>query len=151
MNNILKRIRSFIFSGVFCWGVLCLTLSSASAILNEDIILGFNQVLEHFDKSGPVMIDTETRLDKIKIYENGRGLIYNYTLVNYTSNEAPKSVLEQDVLPKISKDACLNHDIRQVFEKNAEFKYVYSGRDNIFISEIILNKNVCNQLVSQLK
>src|SRR3989344_4722821 len=82
-------------------GFLSDTLSTRS--LSQELKEAEEYVNSIYDL--PVMIDEETRLDRIYASHNNK-MNYDYTLVNYTADELEWSVLEDIVLPELKTSFC---------------------------------------------
>lgn len=90
----------------------------------------------------PAMIDEETRLDRIyATYDNKMN--YDYSLVNYTSDELDWSLMEEIILPDIKNSFCYDSFFEYYREKNIPMKWNYYGSDKYLIGSIELKNSDC--------
>lgn len=85
----------------------------------------------------PMMLDSETRWDYTEGIENG--LIYKYTLVNYSVNDL-KGVNLSEVLRKdLVDEVCSSSDMEVYIKNGATLKYVYYDMNGLFIGDVVVN------------
>ena len=94
-------------------------------------------VASEFNKSCPIMVDSETRLDNT-IGGPGKSFAYNYTLINYSKDELDMDYLESTLRPSILNNIKTNPDMAEFRKNKVEFKYVYKDKNGIFITNITI-------------
>ncbi|WP_239005461.1 hypothetical protein [Gloeothece citriformis] len=90
----------------------------------------------------PKMIDPDTRLDSTQ-GGPGRQLSYNFTLVNYASNQIDGQRFSQKVMPVIKNQACTNASVQSLFNNRVSIRFNYYGNDGRLISTIQVNSTDC--------
>ena len=129
MNKKLK------ISGAILLGIaLCITiyLVFLKTISPDRAVLKF---AKEMNKQCPLMIDAETRLDKVNALADNT-LHFNYTLINHVKDSLPienmKSYMEPTILDKIKASPTLNKYIK----KNLTWVYSYNDKKGDFIFKI---------------
>ena len=125
MNKKLK------ISGAILLGIaLCITiyLVFLKTISPDRAVLKF---AKEMNKQCPLMIDAETRLDKVNALADNT-LHFNYTLINHVKDSLPienmKSYMEPTILDKIKASPTLNKYIK----KNLTWVYSYNDKKGDF-------------------
>lgn len=80
--------------------LLLLPILSQAAISNEEL----QQVATELNKKVPMMVDAETRLDKLSA--GNKRLIYFYTMINYATDKLDKKKFTSIQRDAIVKNGC---------------------------------------------
>ena len=67
-------------------------------------------------------------LDKVSIGPRAR-INYDYTLINYSSNDIDKIKIHDNFLPKVRSDICGNDDMKKSLQYGGIYAYSYYGND----------------------
>lgn len=84
------------------------------------------QLAEELNKKSPMMIDEETRLDSTHALD--KEIHYNYTLINYTSDEIDKEILESELKPSILQVIKSRKELKVLRENHVVFVYNYNDK-----------------------
>ncbi len=106
----------------------------------------FVKLVEELNKKTPIIIDSETSLTKVELYNGNAGIIYTHTLVNNNAEDISADLLREEVFPIFYKENCSNKEVQASFNTGAEFAYKYQGKDGIVIATALISKNVCDNL-----
>ncbi|MFQ1684740.1 DUF4339 domain-containing protein [Aeromonas veronii] len=88
----------------------------------------------------PIMVDDETRWDKLLLSDNIA--TFEYALVNYKSNEIDKGEFLATVRPAITPGFCRN--MAKSIQGGMLVKIKYYGNDNEVVAMFIINPSDCN-------
>lgn len=91
--------------------------------------------------SMPQMIDEETRLDST--YAEPTGFGYKYTMINYSAADLDLDKFTQVMVDQITPTVCTNPDMEYFREHNLLVTYNYVGKDNEFVSKIVVDTSKC--------
>ena len=93
------------------------------------------KVAGEMNKSCPVMVDSETRLDNtMALPENV--LRYNYTLINMTSDMIDVENLKSNLEPMILNQVKTNPDLKLFRDHRTTMSYSYKDKEGRFILQI---------------
>jgi len=99
----------------------------------------FDQVLvktaSELNKSCPVMVDSETRLDNAVAMPDNV-FQYNYTLVNMEKDSVNIQDFEEYMQPQILNNVKTNPDLKLFRDNKVTMSYYYKDSKGIFISKI---------------
>lgn len=94
-------------------------------------------IANEMNKSCPMMVDEETRLDKVTL-PSKTVFQYNYTLINYEKTEIDtvkiKSSLEQNII-RLTKT---NPQMQYQRENNVTMNYIYNDKNGDYLMSIII-------------
>ena len=94
-------------------------------------------IANEMNKSCPMMVDEETRLDKVTL-PSKTVFQYNYTLINYEKTEIDtvkiKSNLEQNII-RLTKT---NPQMQYQRENNVTMNYIYNDKNGDYLMSIII-------------
>ena len=94
-------------------------------------------IANEMNKSCPMMVDEETRLDKVTL-PSKTVFQYNYTLINYEKTEIDtvkiKSNLEQNIIQLIKT----NPQMEYQRQNNVTMNYIYNDKNGDYIMSIII-------------
>ena len=93
------------------------------------------KVAGEMNKSCPIMVDSETRLDNtMALPENV--LRYNYTLINMTSDMIDVENLKSNLEPMILNQVKTNPDLKLFRDHRTTMSYSYKDKEGRFILQI---------------
>jgi hypothetical protein len=113
--------------------------------IKQELINSFAKEAEELNKKTPIMIDKDTRLDKIALEPDAR-VIYFHTLPNYSSHTITSDYIQQNTKQSVKAKVCLDEKIKSALQDGATFVYVYNGNDGVEITRFEITKNDCNNL-----
>ncbi len=119
--------------------ILLLVLFSSqlfAGMSNEEL----TSIANELNKSTPMMVDKETRLDNVMGFENT--LTYYYTLVNYSS-QTINSDFGDNMDRILTNKVCSSPDVAIFFKKGVALGFYYNGNDDRFISKVVLTPRTC--------
>jgi hypothetical protein len=90
----------------------------------------------------PVMVDDETRLERIYATPNNK-MNYDYSLVNYNASEVEWSALEEIVLPAIKESFCTDTTFDFYRDRNVPMVWNYYDKNKFLIGSIELTNKSC--------
>lgn len=111
-------------------------LSGFSSTTKEDKFL--TEMVNEANKSFPMMIDSETRIDNYLALPNNT-LQYNYTLVNSTKDSLDLEELKNYLEPNIINNIKTNPDMQLLRDKNMSFNYYYKDKNGNYLFNIKVN------------
>lgn len=85
-------------------------------------------VTESINSQCPLMIDQETRLDKVEMLDE-KTLCYYYTLVNYSVGDLDPSSIENNVRPNMISTVKNNPELQFLRELSGTLQYQYSDKN----------------------
>ena len=95
-------------------------------------------VANETNKSLPMMIDKETRLDATMAVA-GKRFIYSYTLVNFIKGEVDTSSLRKSIEPALIDNYKSNPQMKQFRDEVVELHYQYKDKKGESLLEIVVN------------
>ena len=101
------------------------------------------QTASDLNKSCPVMIDPETRLDNVTL-PAARIFQYNYTLVNLEKASVDIEDLKNFLTPTIVENVKTSPQLQLFREQNTTLAYHYADKDGIFLFEITVTPALYN-------
>jgi len=87
----------------------------------------------------PKRVDEETSLNRVTALEGE--LVYEYSLVNYSSTEVDEVLLVDTMRPSLAAQYC--EQMRELLDAGFIFTTRYSGADGILVTEIVINASDC--------
>jgi uncharacterized RDD family membrane protein YckC/Tfp pilus assembly protein PilE len=113
----------------------------AEANSNNDAQL--SAIASETNKSLPMMVDKETRLDAT--YGASNEFVYKYTLVNILGKSIPESRLKSAMEKKITNTVCTTKQTYDDFiAKGITVSYTYYGKDGTLIGTISVSPSQCD-------
>ena len=97
--------------------------------------------IKMMNASLPVMVDSETRLDRVDMGE--RLLEYRYTLVNQRAANIDGSRLANVMRGVLAANACGEDQTRALLEDDYSLKYIYLGSDQQYITDLTVTIDDC--------
>jgi hypothetical protein len=101
------------------------------------------QTASDLNKSCPVMIDQETRLDNVTL-PTTRVFQYNYTLVNMKKASVDIQDLKSFLTPTIVENVKASPQLQLFREQNTTLSYHYTDKDGVFLFEITVTPDLYN-------
>lgn len=116
--------------------------SSCTNKPSNDISLVLQTSVKMINKQLPIMVDSDTKLEKTS--SEGNTLIYHYVLVNYLSTELDPLALEQNLRPMVTQQTCTMPNLKPVVDQGGSISYRYTGKDQKQIIAIDIDKSSCS-------
>lgn len=95
------------------------------------------------NRSLPRMVDNDTRLDRISIFDNR--ILYNFTLIHVDAWKIDINRLEGALTPVVKLGVCENKDTKKILDNDMELVYAYYDKANNPVVTIAVNNQDCNQ------
>jgi hypothetical protein len=89
----------------------------------------------------PAMIDKDTRLDSV--FCDKKNFVIKYTLVNLELAKIDVSKADQFLKEKVSKNICMQEDIKKFLELGVGYYFTYFDKNSDFVTKFYINKNTC--------
>lgn len=99
------------------------------------------QAAGNLNKSCPMMIDPETRLDTVTI-PAARTFQYNYTLVNLQKATIDMEDLKNFLKPTIIENVKTSPQLQLFREQSTTLSYRYSDRNGVFLFDIVVTPDL---------
>lgn len=96
-----------------------------------------DQIIDHL----PIMVDTETRLDNVKVTKSM--FQYQYTLVNYALEELDAVATRSAFIPIVKNQACSLPDLKPLVDNGATISFYYRGKNGKEITIIDVSSDQC--------
>ena len=147
MKFIVKMLAvGILVLGVFFAGAIGKIIGKRSAQtftagVNEGAIEEtLKQVAEDINKTTPMMIDKETRLDSA-FFLSSHQIVYLYTLVNYSAEQISWDQIAAENSQRLTTYACSTMPF--LMSKNIEVVYRYRSKDGRVLGDILVDSNRC--------
>jgi len=111
-------------------------ITGSNSSLSYDQVLV--QVANETNKSLPMMIDRETRLDAT-VAGPGKRFTYSYTLVHLTRNDLDLSAFRTTMQPRLVANYKTHVDMKGFRDENVELHYQYKDKDSNFLIDIVVS------------
>ncbi|MEO8001765.1 MAG: hypothetical protein ABI644_07805 [Arenimonas sp.] len=108
------------------------------------------QAASETNKTLPMMIDKETRLDST-IAGPGKQWTYFYTLVNYEAGDTTNEQINEILGDKIRNSFCSMKEMKLFIEHEVTMKYKYSAKDGVYLGEVVVTAMDCKKLHRSVK
>jgi hypothetical protein len=112
------------------------------ALKGTDSVATFDKLMantaEEFNKTLPMMVDKETRLNTTMAGPGNR-FTYSSTLVNYTKEQLDSAKFVALLRPGIIASYKSNDKMRLMREKGTELHYQYSDKNGVFLTDIVVS------------
>jgi hypothetical protein len=86
------------------------------------------RVAAELNKSTPVAVDKDTRLDRISV-EPGNHLTYHYTLIRVSSNRASSDAFRRVAQPQLKTRVCESPEMQRFLKSGVTIAHRYRGSD----------------------
>ena len=93
------------------------------------------EAASEINKSCPIMVDKDTRLDNVLAMPNN-SIQYNYTLVNFEDDTIEVDELTDYLRPIIVNNIKTNPDMKWYKDNRVTFLYNYKNRKGVFILKL---------------
>lgn len=107
----------------------------------DDLALIMRATVLAVSKQLPVMLDSDTKLEKIS--SEGKVLAYDYELVNFLSTEVDKLALNAGLTKTLVMQACSTSGLKSIMEKGGTLSYRYNGKDKLQVAQIQVDIKSC--------
>ena len=107
----------------------------------DDLALILRATVLAVSKKLPVMLDSDTKLEKIS--SEGKVLAYDYELVNFLSTEVDKVAFNAGLTTNLVKQACSTPSLKSIMEKGGTLSYRYNGKDKVQVAELRVDIGNC--------
>lgn len=107
----------------------------------DDLSLILRATVLAVSKQLPVMLDSDTKLEKIS--SEGRVLSYEYELVNFLSTEVDTVALNAGLTTTLVKQACSTPGLKTIMDKGGTLSYRYNGKDKRQVTELRIDIKNC--------
>lgn len=115
--------------------------SNCEKVPENDLALVLQATVKVIGKQLPVMLDSDTKLEKIS--SEGKVLTYQYELVNYASTGLDAIALMKSLKPMVTKQTCTVANMKTILDQGGTVSYVYLGNDKKQVIEINISKQSC--------
>jgi hypothetical protein len=105
----------------------------------NDIDYAMNEEMKMMNRSLPVMVDDDTRLDQVSIQE--KNLFYYYTLINQSVANTDVDGLKAFMQKRLNTTVCEKAEFKPLLEQGRSINYDYN--DNNDIIRITVNNSDC--------
>ena len=95
------------------------------------------QAAQEINKSCPIMVDEETRLDSASVFSDNT-LQYNYTLINWTKDSIDLESFESYMQPVILNNVKTSSDMKIYRDNKTSIAYSYNDMNGEFVSKILI-------------
>lgn len=99
------------------------------------------QAASELNKSCPIMIDQETRLDNT-VALPGNVFQYNYTLVNMEKAAIDIALLENELTPRVINHVKTNPDMKIYRDHKTTMGYAYKDKNGEFLFKILITPDL---------
>ena len=110
--------------------------------VDKKIIEGFEIAAKKVNHIAPIMIDQNTRLDKVTVGPGARAT-YHYTYPKYSSKKIDSEWLQSNLRPVVIKNVCSNDKMKTALEYGGIYVFSYSGNDGIKITCFQISREDC--------
>jgi len=90
------------------------------------------QIAADFNKKGPRMIDSETKIESIEIKGNNT-IVYKYTLINLLAKNVDTVEFKKLLKPGIISVIKISPEMKKLRDQNTQFEYNYQDKEQKFI------------------
>ena len=109
---------------------------------DEYVVLTLNKMAKQMSSQAPLMIDEETQMSYVIALD--KTLNFTMRLVNLNSNEIDATYLNKFVWGNVNYIACKNKATRDLIDLGVSYIYLYFGKDNRFVTRVVLDHYKCN-------
>ena len=118
-------------------------LSKCKNAPKDDLAVILQATVIMVSKQLPIMLDSDTRLEKIS--SEGNVLKYQFELVNYASTDLDPAALTAELKLSLIQQACTTTNLRSILEQGGMISYRYYGKDKLQVAEIKAQKDSCSK------
>lgn len=106
------------------------------------LIEGFTRAANQLNQKLPMMLDEDTRGDKVTVGPGVR-IVYHNTFPRYTSSDIDVNWLRTNLRPDVMRKVCSNSDMKESLQYGGIYVYAYYGSDGIEIARFEIDRNDC--------
>ena len=106
------------------------------------LVEGFTKTANQYNQRLPMMVDQDTRLDKVTV-EPGPRAVYHHTFPKYTSRDIDANWLQTKLRPEVMRKVCASADMKKSLPYGGIYVYAYSGSDGVEITRFEIDRNDC--------
>jgi hypothetical protein len=110
--------------------------------IDKEIYDSFSKTAEQENAKGPVMIDPDTRLDRL-VAGPGPRLTYLYSFPAYSLHDFDSEWILDELQPEVKRGVCGSQEMKPSLQYGATYIYSYTGNDGVEIGRFEINKNDC--------
>ena len=110
--------------------------------IEAKLVEGFTKAANQYNQRLPMMIDQDTRLDKVTVGPGSRA-IYHHTFPKYTSRDIDAKWLQTNLRPEVMRKVCASADMKKSIQYGGIYVYAYSGSDGVEITRFEIDRNDC--------
>lgn len=114
----------------------------SSQDIEAKLIEGFSIAAKELNQKCPMMLDEETRIDKVTVGPGAR-IVYHHTLPKYNSDEIDADSIRTNLRAEVLQKVCSNEKMRKSIEYGGIYVYSYYGKDAIEIAQFEINRSDC--------
>lgn len=97
--------------------------------------------LRLINRSLPRMVDNDTRLDRISIFDSN--IHYNYTLVNVEAIDINIDRLKNALTPVVKLNTCEDEDMRAILDNDMDVTFAYHDKMSNAVITITVSREDC--------
>jgi hypothetical protein len=127
-------------------GKVAFNSSSIKEEFQINLIKGFEKSAKQINSTTPIMIDTETRMDRVTVGPD-IVFIYHYTLVNYNASQINSNRIQSDLRNSVKASVCASKEMKASLEYGGKYKYSYSGKDGQTVGSFVIDGNDCGYTI----
>lgn len=114
----------------------------SSRDIEADLIEGFSIAAKELNQKCPMMLDEETRIDKVTVGPGAR-IVYHHTFPNYNSNEIDANLIRTNLRTEVMQKVCSNEKMKKSIEYGGIYVYSYYGKDAVEIAQFEIDRSDC--------
>ncbi|MHB8766297.1 MAG: hypothetical protein ACYDA8_18420 [Deferrisomatales bacterium] len=103
---------------------------------------GFARAADQYNQRLPMMVDQDTRLDKMTVGPGTRA-VYHHTFPKYTSRDIDANWLQTNLRPEVMRKVCASADMKKSLQYGGIYVYSYSGSNGVEITRFEIDRNDC--------
>ncbi|MBW2712919.1 MAG: hypothetical protein JRC77_04130, partial [Deltaproteobacteria bacterium] len=132
-NGKIQIIEEFVESAV---------KSNCESRPENDLALLLEATVITMNKDLPIMVDSDTKLEKVSA--DGNEMKLHYELVNFISSDVDTDVFLSNMKPAIAGQSCATPSLRAVMDQGGTIAYLYNGNDKKEIATFSVGKDSCS-------
>jgi hypothetical protein len=110
--------------------------------IEAKLIEGFSTAAKEINQKCPMMLDDETRIDKVTVGPGTR-IVYHHTFPNYNSDEIDGNLIRTDLRDQVIRKVCSNEKMEKSIRYGGIYVYSYCAKDNVEIARFEIDRNDC--------
>ncbi|HEY9032111.1 MAG TPA: hypothetical protein VIM93_12175 [Kangiella sp.] len=103
---------------------------------------GFAKKAKEINATTPIMVDAQTRLDKVTA---GPGALatYYYTFPNFSASEIDSNSFRSDLRNSVKSSVCASKEMKSSLVYGGKYKYIYAGKNGLTIVSFTFDRHDC--------